>query len=66
MLKNKKSSTVELMCHPGYIDFELLETSSYNSKREEELKILKSLKLKKYIKENFELIDYLGNLKEEI
>ena len=65
-LKNKKSSTVELMCHPGYIDFELLETSSYNSKREEELKILKSLKLKKYIKENFELIDYLGNLKEEI
>lgn len=32
MLKNKKSSTVELMCHPGYIDFELLETSSYRTK----------------------------------
>lgn len=66
MLNNKKSSTVELMCHPGYKDFELLETSSYNSKREEELKILKSPKVKEYIRENFDLIDYLGNLKEEI
>lgn len=64
MLERKKSDIVEVMCHPGYVDFELLDTSSYNRKREDELKILKSHELKKYIVKNFELIDYLGNVKE--
>lgn len=64
MLELKKNDVVELMCHPGYVDCELLDTSSYNRKREEELKILKSQELKEYVTENFELIDYLGNVKE--
>lgn len=64
ILKNSNSEITELMCHPGYIDHDLLKTSSYNTKREDELNILKDPTLLKYIKENFELIDYLGNYKE--
>lgn len=63
-LKNSSCEITELMCHPGYIDHALLKTSSYNTKREDELNILKDSTLLNYIKENFDLIDYLGNCKE--
>ena len=36
----------ELMCHPGYADQELIEGSSYNTAREQELRILTSPEIK--------------------
>lgn len=37
------------MSHPAYIDSFIMETSSYNIKRAEELKILTSNELKEFI-----------------
>lgn len=65
LLKEKKTDIIEVMCHPGYIDSELLATSSYNKKREDELKILKNTELLRFVTDNFQLIDYLENVKEE-
>ncbi|WP_221566612.1 chitin disaccharide deacetylase [Alkalihalobacillus sp. TS-13] len=43
----KDVSSVEVMCHPGYIDQELIKGSSYCEKRTEELEILINTKLSK-------------------
>lgn len=52
-------NTVELMCHPGYVDQILLDNSSYNTKRAKELSILISKEIKEFIiKNNIELINY--------
>lgn len=51
--------TAEIMTHPAYVDNSLLEGSSYNVQRVQELAILTGLKLKNYIKENeFTIINY--------
>ena len=43
---------LETMTHPAYLDSFIMENSSYNVKRIEELKILTSKELKDYIEEN--------------
>lgn len=41
--------TVEIMCHPGYLDHDILKGSSYASQRVEETRILTSVSLPKNI-----------------
>lgn len=54
-----KGKTVELLCHPGYIDNEILNVSSYNIMRTKEVEILTSEVVKQWIKEQgIELINY--------
>lgn len=55
----------EIMVHPGYVDGELNKISSYNKKREKELKVLTNQKIKKWLeKKGVKLIGYeeLGDL----
>ncbi|MFA5926111.1 MAG: ChbG/HpnK family deacetylase [Parcubacteria group bacterium] len=54
-LKNAKTETVELLCHPGYFDPK--STASYNRQREMELRTLKSPQFKSLIR-SFGLITY--------
>jgi predicted glycoside hydrolase/deacetylase ChbG (UPF0249 family) len=57
--KNKKFESLEIMCHPGYLDKELVGKSSYAIPRLRELTTLTSQEVKNYIKEkNIELINY--------
>lgn len=49
---------IELMSHPGMVDKELLETSSYNFFRESELEILTSQEVKKFVNSKFQLISF--------
>lgn len=49
---------IELMSHPGIVDKELLETSSYNFTRESELEILTSQEVKNFVKSKFQLISF--------
>ncbi len=54
-----KSKTVELMCHPAYLDDIIYTQSSYNTKRVEELKTLKSKPVKDWIiNQGIELITF--------
>ncbi|WP_408007450.1 chitin disaccharide deacetylase [Pseudalkalibacillus sp. A8] len=46
-IRVKDVSSVEVMCHPGYIDQELINGSSYCEKRAEELEILIKTNLNK-------------------
>lgn len=56
-LKNLKSGTYELMCHPGYYDPK--SSSSLNKKRENDIKFLKSKIFQGWInKNNIKLINY--------
>lgn len=51
--------TVELMCHPAYVDDIILTQSSYNFDRVKELRVLKSARVKDWVKNNdVELINY--------
>ena len=51
--------TLEIVCHPGYIDQELLEKSSYAIPRLKELATLTSDEVKNYIKQNrIELVNF--------
>ena len=52
LLRYKDADSLEIMCHPAYIDEELMRISSYNNFREKEFDILTSDKIKIYIKEN--------------
>ncbi|GGA79907.1 chitin disaccharide deacetylase [Ornithinibacillus halotolerans] len=55
----KKYNTVEIMTHPGYIDYPVLTGSSYNTQRAIELAILTAPEIKQYIQENnINLITY--------
>lgn len=52
-------NVMEFMCHPAYIDQALYDMSSYCLVRMEELKLLRSQKVKDFIKENnISLISY--------
>ena len=55
----KKYEVSELMVHPGYVDDFLLEFSTYNLSRVEEIDVLTSDRMKKLIKDNnINLVDY--------
>ncbi|MDU1052558.1 chitin disaccharide deacetylase [Clostridium baratii] len=55
----KDFETVEIMAHPGYLDQNILNRTSYAIERTIELDILVSRKVKAYIKEkNIELINF--------
>jgi len=47
-----KGASLEVMCHPAYLDQTLLETSSYNIKRVYEMKTLTSPAMRVYLLEN--------------
>lgn len=49
-IKERKSSSVEIMCHPGYVDDDLRKVSSYTDMREKELEILCSVKIPSWAK----------------
>ena len=53
-LKDKSDNydVLETMSHPAYLDNFILENSSYNIKRIEELEILTSKELKNFLEEN--------------
>ncbi|MGL6098684.1 MAG: hypothetical protein ACRC0G_03555 [Fusobacteriaceae bacterium] len=51
------------MCHPAFVDEALLKTSSYNYKREDELKILVSKEVKEFIQKNYILVSYNNTIK---
>ncbi|MGN6715272.1 chitin disaccharide deacetylase [Anaerocolumna jejuensis] len=48
----KHTESLEVMCHPAYIDFTLLNTSTYNINRAYEVNILTSKELKSFINDN--------------
>jgi predicted glycoside hydrolase/deacetylase ChbG (UPF0249 family) len=50
--KNKNFGSLEIMCHPGYLDDEILQMSSYAMPRTKELITLTSQTVENYIKEN--------------
>ena len=55
----KDFETVEIMSHPGYLDQNILNRTSYSIERTIELETLVSKKVKEYIKENnIELISF--------
>lgn len=45
----REGQTVEVMCHPGYLDHEILNNSSYTTDRVKETEILSAVKLPKEI-----------------
>ncbi|PRR81246.1 hypothetical protein CLVI_26580 [Clostridium vincentii] len=57
--KNKNFESLEIMCHPGYLDQAILDMSSYAMPRTQELTTLTSDIVKNYIKENnIQLINF--------
>jgi predicted glycoside hydrolase/deacetylase ChbG (UPF0249 family) len=59
ILTTHNTGVIEVMCHPGLPDNWINQNSSYNKKREEELKILTSPEIKRFIREkNLKLISY--------
>lgn len=60
VLENAKDGEVlEIMCHPAYVDEDLINATSYNKHRAEEFRVLTSEKIKTYINENnIELIGF--------
>lgn len=59
ILRNLKSGTTEIMCHPGYSNEDLKKISFYSNQRESELRALTSKILKEEIKRlNIKLISF--------
>lgn len=59
VLNKRDIKTVELMCHPAYVDEELMNISSYNTWRKEEYNILTSETVKEFLRGNgVELINF--------
>jgi predicted glycoside hydrolase/deacetylase ChbG (UPF0249 family) len=59
ILTNLPIGTSEIMCHPGFVDQELLTGSSYNYQRERELEVLKNPDVTSFIQNNeIHLINY--------
>jgi chitin disaccharide deacetylase len=57
--KSTSYETAEIMCHPAYVDEEVLTGSSYNVQRARELSILTNPEVKQMIEENhIELVTY--------
>lgn len=44
--------SLEVMCHPAYVEQELIQSSSYNLWRANELAVLTSYEMKRYIRDN--------------
>lgn len=64
-LEINKYEVLETMTHPAYLDSFIMENSSYNLKRIEELKILTSKEIKSFIEEyKIELCNYRDILKK--
>ena len=58
---NKDKKTVEIMVHPGYVDIDMLQFSSYNHQRIMEAAVLLDKEIKKYMSDNnIELVSYLN------
>lgn len=58
-LEKDPNASLEIMCHPGFVDDELIEISSFTYPREMEVKTLISDEMKSYIKEqNIDLISF--------
>lgn len=51
LLQTYTEGSLEVMCHPAYLDYTLKNTSSYNENRTVELHVLTSDELKEYIAE---------------
>lgn len=59
ILEQFPEGTIEIMTHPAIIDKELMNLSSYNEKRLEELKVLTSKEIKRWVQsKDIELITY--------
>ncbi len=52
MVQNFSREVIELMAHPGYLDKEILEMSSYSFPRTDEGAVLKDPEIKEFIKRN--------------
>lgn len=52
LLQAKNYATVEVMAHPGYVDYEILTGSSYHTPRVKELALLTDPEIKNYLKEH--------------
>ena len=50
-IENFRGESLEIMCHPAYLDLELKEITSYGIQRIYELHVLKSERIKQYINE---------------
>lgn len=48
----RKAESIEVMCHPAYVDAFLMQSSSYNLQRASEMQILTSASLKEFLQEN--------------
>ncbi len=51
-IKESEYTIFEMNCHPAFLDKEIIENSSYNTARTEELSLLTSKEVKDIIKEN--------------
>lgn len=63
------AGVTEIMCHPGFVDDELMAISGYNTKRGEELEILTSVEMKNWISDHhISLVSYdeLFNVKRDV
>jgi chitin disaccharide deacetylase len=59
LLENLPNGTTEIMCHPGYADEGLMNSSDYQQQRESELSILTDHEVMECVKEkNIELINF--------
>lgn len=58
IINSFEKGTMEIMCHPAYVDDELKQISSYNDYRSNELSILTSRELKEYL--NIEKINLIS------
>jgi chitin disaccharide deacetylase len=59
ILNELPNGTTEIMCHPGYVDEELIINSSYQQQREGELAVLKDQNIKDYLSAHeIELINF--------
>ena len=52
IISEQKGNSLEIMCHPAYVDYALYKSSSYNIKRIFELHVLTDDELKDYLKQN--------------
>ena len=56
---DRENHTFELMCHPAFVDSELLATSSYNEQRGREREVLTDPRVVEYIRQSgIDLISY--------
>lgn len=63
IINEKRIGHLEIMCHPAFIDKELVQTSSYNDKRLLELEVLKNDKVKSFVEQNCILVNFLNQEK---